>query len=223
MPSSATEASRTALKNKNSLLPGLGTPSSSQLPYRANLINNGEQIVNGLRNYDHLQVNDAPFRKEDHIMKGMTSSFSVKHHRQDPMLKGQGTYFNDTFFPGKNPQNGVSVNGLSARTDSGILVIEDGIQSHQALRNKDKNVLLNAKTQGNLIGMTAMSVLDTAAYKGNTLSLADKVYQNDEIGKVHYRESNGISERKSGAQMTHSKTKFPKEVFNINIKKRFYG
>jgi len=245
VPGSATEASRAALKMKNSLLPGLGMPSSSQLPYRSNLMNNGDQIVNGIRNYDQFRIIEGPFKKEDFVPKTRTQNISIKQSQSETILKRadnvlkvmtdiQGTYnFNETFYPNPNGEtyNHLMYNGnvhttdsrqpgLSMKGENGVFVFDDGNKnSYQSMKN--------LKSPGNIIAMGTISVVDMASNNGLSHSaMKEKEYINinDDGGRLYVRENaGGISERRVGTQGNDNKAKFPKEVFSINVKKKFYG
>ena len=235
-PSSASEVSRINARSRLNLYPNSNTPSSSQAPYRSNLVSTGEQIMNNnnIGNFDNLGFRDAGWLPREKPQNLPITSVYLRNNDSRVLNENKNNQpnFIETFYPSSNaisdPYFGGSSNTLknlrflgaqSVKGEVEIMPFKDSPNKFSSNANpREIESLKGIKSQGALIGMSTISIIDM----GQNPRREDAVI--DEKPKLYIRDSGAlVSDRKIGVQSTDSKTKFPKDIFSVNVKKRFFG
>lgn len=234
---------RSSIKNKNGFLPQLSdSPNGQVLYHRPNVqsmdINYGTN--NPMRNLDTSKFLDSPVRKDREVNMSVKNGYSDNNLAMrdssfklgnNDNLSGQKMMFDDIVYPSSTymPGSYSNANFSSIKKDHGILVIDEGgsrVGANQLGRTRELDPLMvrQAKSQGMLVGLSGISMVDMAnspAYNG--IRMSEKSGLGDSEGvRLYAREFGGISERGMQAQTTMNKGKFPKEVFGTNVKKKFF-
>jgi len=249
-PSSASEISRSNARPKINY-PNLQAPSSSQAPYRSNLLTTGEQIVSSIGNYDNFGFGEGSLKRESGWMlsreKNQTGSLAsmqpsvyFRNHEPARVLhenKINQPNFIETFYPSNNNNiitdpynymnaagNGNTLKSLrylgaqSVKGDVDITAFKDSPNKFSS-HAREIDTIKPIRSQGVLIGMSAISIIDMGNPGNRT-----REDPTDEKPKLFIRDSGTmVSDRKIGVQSTDSKSKFPKDIFSVNVKKRFFG
>ena len=234
-PSSASDVSRMNARAKINLYQNSNTPSSSQAPYRSNLVSTGEQIMNNnnIGNFDNLGFRDAGWMPREKPQNLPLTSVYVRNNDLPPREnKINQPNFIETFYPSSNtisiadPYFAGSSNTIknlrfmgaqSVKGDVEIMPFKDSPHKFSSNANpREIESLKGIKSQGALIGMSTISIIDMGQNPRDTGI--------DEKPKLYIRDSGAlVSDRKIGVQSTDSKAKFPKDIFSVNVKKRFFG
>jgi len=248
-PSSASEISRSNVRPKINYS-NFQAPSSSQAPYRSNLLSTGEQIVNSIGNYDNFGFGESSLKRDNSWMlsreKSQTGSLasmqpSVYFRTNEPTRvlhenKNNQPNFIETFYPSTNniitdPYNYMNAGGnsntmkslrylgaQSVKGDVDIMTFKDSPNKFSS-HAREMDAIKGIRSQGALIGMSAISIIDM----GNAGNRGREDLT-DEKPKLYIRDSGTmVSDRKIGVQSTDGKSKFPKDIFSVNVKKRFFG